>query len=666
MKRYLEITTVSLIFALSFIVKTYKVENGNFVIWDEAHFGKFSEKYLSRKFYFDVHPPLGKMLTSLGGYLFNQPLDFEFKSGDRFPEKFDYSGLRRFHSFIASFTPVFGYLILKEMGHSYRRRMLLSMLFIFENGFTSIGRLVLLDSHLLTFTASVAYFLARLHRRSGKNTNASSLLPLGLTLGCVMSVKWIGFLTTSLVGIFTIYQLWCNLVSKHSMTEFLKMFAMRILYLIIIPLMMYVALFYLHFRIVNKSSSDDGHMSSFFQASLKGSDIHGNRKYPLFGTKVTIKASKSGGGYLHSHPHAYPDSVNNQITTYHHRDENNKWSFQKVTDDPEDADFIKSGDTVVLLHLETRRYLNVPGKKSLVSGRLRTDCSGEQLSESNLFTIEIVDDKIEKEEMVKSLTTRFRLRNISRNCYLRSSSRKYPSWGFEQGEVVCSKNKDDTTLWNIEENMSDKLNEEKNPLYGEAVSHSFLKKLLEHNKAMFDTNASFVQDEDLEPERIVSKPYEWFILRRGLRMTAWNESSEKFYMFGNPFIWYASGICVVLAPILLFIRVIREKRRERPLLFLKRDGFYVFLAFCGWFLHYIPFFFVGRVLYFHHYYPALFFALFSVCYVLKSVRFKFLVFFVSLSIVSFLLYSRLTYGFCSTAGLSKINFIPTWDFIEKN
>ena len=97
------------------------------------------------------------MLTLLEGHLFNQPLDFEFKSGDRFPEGFEYSGMRRFHSFIASFIPVFGYLILKEIGYSYQRSIM-SFLFIFENGFTSIGRLILLDSHLLTFTASRCLF----------------------------------------------------------------------------------------------------------------------------------------------------------------------------------------------------------------------------------------------------------------------------------------------------------------------------------------------------------------------------------------------------------------------------------------------------------------------------------------------------------------------------
>lgn len=47
-----------------------------------------------------------------------------------------------------------------------------------------------------------------------------------------------------------------------------------------------------------------------------------------YGAEITLKNARTGGGYLHSHIHLYPEGTGarqQQITTYSHKDYNNKW-----------------------------------------------------------------------------------------------------------------------------------------------------------------------------------------------------------------------------------------------------------------------------------------------------------------------------------------------------
>lgn len=62
---------------------------------------------------------------------------------------------------------------------------------------------------------------------------------------------------------------------------------------------------------LNRSGHGDGFYSSAFQSRLIGNSLYNATmpRHVAYGSVVTIKNHKTGGGYLHSHFHLYPKGV---------------------------------------------------------------------------------------------------------------------------------------------------------------------------------------------------------------------------------------------------------------------------------------------------------------------------------------------------------------------
>ncbi|MFN7088533.1 MAG: phospholipid carrier-dependent glycosyltransferase [Candidatus Paceibacteria bacterium] len=53
------------VLSLGLITRFLFIWNPPEVVFDEVHFGKFLYAYFTGEYYFDIHPPLGKLILAL-------------------------------------------------------------------------------------------------------------------------------------------------------------------------------------------------------------------------------------------------------------------------------------------------------------------------------------------------------------------------------------------------------------------------------------------------------------------------------------------------------------------------------------------------------------------------------------------------------------------------
>ena len=99
----------------------------------QVHFGKFASYYIRREYFFDVHPPLAKLLLGFQGWLIGYDGSFEFENiGDDYHKNnVPYIGLRALPAIMGSLTPPVIYGIMRESGFPRIVAILSAMLIVF-------------------------------------------------------------------------------------------------------------------------------------------------------------------------------------------------------------------------------------------------------------------------------------------------------------------------------------------------------------------------------------------------------------------------------------------------------------------------------------------------------------------------------------------------------
>ena len=230
----------------------------NEVVFDEVHFGSFISAYFTHEYYFDIHPPLGKLLIAAWGKMCGYHAGLRFDNiGQAFGDA-SYVTLRTLPNVVGGLIPAAVYGFLGALGISGPAAFLASCFILFDNAFLVQSRFVLLDPFYLLFGFSGLWLFFRARHRGYRISNVALAFAV---LGLSVSVKWIG------LGFFG----FAAIVMAADHIRRWRAACVRIVVSFGAPAVIYVFSFWIHFWLLSKTGPGDPFMSARFQRGLEGS-----------------------------------------------------------------------------------------------------------------------------------------------------------------------------------------------------------------------------------------------------------------------------------------------------------------------------------------------------------------------------------------------------------
>ncbi len=248
---------ILILFILSLVTHFAFFGHPNQTVFDEVHFGKFVSGYYTHEYYFDIHPPLGKLMIAGFAKIFNFKPEFSFAQiGEQFPDN-KYMALRFLPSLAGALLPIVIFLLALQLKFSRQAAFAAGFLVAIENALIVQTHYALMDGFLLLFgfLSLLFYFKYR-----SKILNTKYLILASVFGGLAISIKWTGLTFLALPLILEIWRCFINL-SYDKFIKFLK----SAIFFIFIPLIIYFSVFAIHFSLLTKPGIGDAFMSPNFQ-----------------------------------------------------------------------------------------------------------------------------------------------------------------------------------------------------------------------------------------------------------------------------------------------------------------------------------------------------------------------------------------------------------------
>jgi dolichyl-phosphate-mannose-protein mannosyltransferase len=239
------------------------------VVFDEVYFKVYAGDYLTGSYYFDPHPPLGKLLLGAWAWLTHMSATQLTGTGPAVT-------LRVLPALAgALIIPVF-YIMLRQLGASKRVSTLGAALLLLDNALLVESRFILIDSLLILFgmSAVTAFFAAR---HNTCRTRLTLLILSAVLAGLAVSTKWTGLTALGLIGVVWLYD-----ELKQRRVPHRWLLVREAIILGAVPVLIYMSVFWVHFQLLPKTGQGDAFMPADFRASLIGNEVYDPHQHMSF------------------------------------------------------------------------------------------------------------------------------------------------------------------------------------------------------------------------------------------------------------------------------------------------------------------------------------------------------------------------------------------------
>ncbi len=197
---------IILIACMALATRTLFLGFVNQVVFDEVHFGKFISSYCcTGERFFDIHPPVGKLIIAAGASVVGYTGDFSFNEIGQDYGSTPIGRIRMVPALVGSLLPLIIFVLLRQTGVSLSFSFLGAFATALDNALIVESRFIITDSILLSATfGAIACAFAAIRSKDPWHSLAWAVLA-GVASGVAVGTKFTGLVSGALVGALFLY-----------------------------------------------------------------------------------------------------------------------------------------------------------------------------------------------------------------------------------------------------------------------------------------------------------------------------------------------------------------------------------------------------------------------------------------------------------------------------